>query len=588
MIDPLVSLAFSVQSNKGVYALLLGSGVSRSAQIPTSREIVLDLIEKMAILEGKDCKPDPFAWYQAEYEDDPEYSKLLGQIVYSAPERRELLRPYFEPTEEERDEGLKLSTEAHQAIANLVARGYIRVIITTNFDRLLENALGNKGRAPIVINTEEIAKSAFPLITHPTGCIIVKVNGDYLDPTTKNTADELKHYPEPIERLLDRIFDEFGLIVCGWSGDSDVALRAALERCSNHRYTTYWTDIREPKGEASNLISLRQGKFIHIQNADRFFGELADNVFALEEYSKLHPLSAPVLVSRVKKYLRDEHCDIRLSDLVNQEVEKLYAELSDKEKFPVKDISKNKIEDELRRQVQLYESFTENVLAMMITGCRWGKKSQENLWISCLERIANPPGENQWIPELLHLKSYPVLLLLYGGGVVSIATENYELFSALLEKPKVRVHGEDVPLVKFITEFVIEAESTQKWLPGIEHLRKPFLSNYLYEILREPLKEFLPQETRYQKSFDRFEYLFALVNTYLEDNGFGPIGCFAFRLKHEHREVSIMEEIGSEASEAGDNWPPLKAGLFRGDFEKFNSIKQKFDEYIKETIKHGG
>ncbi len=590
MIDPKLSLAISVQSNKGVYALLLGSGVSRSAQIPTGREIIWDLIGKLAKLEGGDCEPDRAAWYKDKYEEYPDYSKLLSQVVYSASERRELLRPYFEPTEEEQEEGLKLSTEAHQAIANLVESGYIRVIITTNFDRLLENALGNKGRAPIVINTEEIAKSALPLITHPTGCIIVKVNGDYLDPQTKNTADELKKYPEPIERLLDRIFDEFGLIVCGWSGDSDIALRAALKRCSNHRYTTYWTDIREPKGEAGNLISLRQGKFIHIKNADRFFGELADNVFALEEYSKPHPLDSPVLAYRVKKYLRDDRCDIRLHDLMHQEVEELYAELSDEEKFPVCGISNNGHKDEFRRHVKHYEYITKPVLAMMITGCRWGKKLHEDHWIHCLERIANPSGKRNGIPVSTNLRLYPALLLLYGGGIISIATENYELFSALLNKPKVRsVHGEDVPLVKSLyTESVIEKESTQKWLPGMEHERKPVFSNYLYKILREPLKDFLPQDTRYQKCFDRFEYLFALVNTSLEDDAYGPIGCFAFRHKNEHREVSIMQEIGDEASVLGDNWPLLKAGLFKGDVKEFNSAKQKFDKHINDFIRRGG
>ena len=33
--DPVTRLAFSVQQNPGVYALLLGSGVSFSSQIPT-------------------------------------------------------------------------------------------------------------------------------------------------------------------------------------------------------------------------------------------------------------------------------------------------------------------------------------------------------------------------------------------------------------------------------------------------------------------------------------------------------------------------------------------------------------------------
>ena len=46
--DILLKLAFSVQQNSGVYALLIGSGVSRSAGIPTGWEITLDLIKRYA------------------------------------------------------------------------------------------------------------------------------------------------------------------------------------------------------------------------------------------------------------------------------------------------------------------------------------------------------------------------------------------------------------------------------------------------------------------------------------------------------------------------------------------------------------
>ena len=52
IIDPITSLAFSVYENKGVYALLLGSGVSRSAFIPTGWEITLDLVRRVAKLIG--------------------------------------------------------------------------------------------------------------------------------------------------------------------------------------------------------------------------------------------------------------------------------------------------------------------------------------------------------------------------------------------------------------------------------------------------------------------------------------------------------------------------------------------------------
>jgi hypothetical protein len=73
MIDPFLNLAFSVFSSKGVYALLLGSGVSRASGVPTGWEILEDLMRKLAHLEGE-LPPDPAAWYRGRYHADPDYS----------------------------------------------------------------------------------------------------------------------------------------------------------------------------------------------------------------------------------------------------------------------------------------------------------------------------------------------------------------------------------------------------------------------------------------------------------------------------------------------------------------------------------
>ncbi len=59
MIDPMVSLAFAVYSNKGAYALLLGSGLSRAFGIPTGWKVVLDLTRKVANLQGEECERSP-------------------------------------------------------------------------------------------------------------------------------------------------------------------------------------------------------------------------------------------------------------------------------------------------------------------------------------------------------------------------------------------------------------------------------------------------------------------------------------------------------------------------------------------------
>src|SRR5439155_12342944 len=118
-------------------------------------------------------------------------------------------------TEDERAQDLKMPTPAHRAIAELAKDGYLRLIITTNFDRLLEKAMEEIGLTPTVITTADQIAGAIPL-PH-AGITIIKLHGDYLDTRIKNTAKELARYNPKLSALLDRILDEYGLIICGWS-----------------------------------------------------------------------------------------------------------------------------------------------------------------------------------------------------------------------------------------------------------------------------------------------------------------------------------------------------------------------------------
>jgi hypothetical protein len=81
----------------------------------------------------------------------------------------------------------------------------------------MEQALVDLGIQPMVVSSGDSARGALPL-AH-SRCTVIKVNGDYLDARLKNTAGELASYEFEMERLLDQVFDEYGLIVCGWSAD---------------------------------------------------------------------------------------------------------------------------------------------------------------------------------------------------------------------------------------------------------------------------------------------------------------------------------------------------------------------------------
>src|SRR3981081_503142 len=75
--DPLTQLAFSMFENKGVYALLLGSGLSRAAEIPTGWEITLDLVRRIALGQRVEDQTDWAEWYRKTAGKEPNYSTLL-------------------------------------------------------------------------------------------------------------------------------------------------------------------------------------------------------------------------------------------------------------------------------------------------------------------------------------------------------------------------------------------------------------------------------------------------------------------------------------------------------------------------------
>jgi hypothetical protein len=57
--------------------------------------------------------------------------------------------------------------------------------------------------------------------------LVIKLHGDYRDTRIRNTTPELETYEAEMDDLLDRIFDEYGLIICGWCAAWDGGILAS-------------------------------------------------------------------------------------------------------------------------------------------------------------------------------------------------------------------------------------------------------------------------------------------------------------------------------------------------------------------------
>ena len=583
MIDPMISLSFSVHSNKGVFALLLGSGVSTAAGIPTGWQIIMDMISKIADQMKVRCEPDPERWYRDTFGADPNYSELLACIAKTATERNQFLKHYIEPTEEESRENRKTPSDAHRAIADLVSRGYVKVIITTNFDRLLEISLQNVGISPTVIDTSDAIKGALPLTF--AKCTIVKVHGDYLDTRIKNTPDELNKYSSELNSLLDRIFDEFGLIVCGWSAEWDFALRDALKRCSSRRFSTYWCTRGKPTDPARDLIEFRQANQIQIKDADSFFQELSAQVFALETFAEEHPLSPKIAVSRLKNFLSEERFRIRAHDFVMQETNKLYSQISEEHLS----LNRQYDETEFLSRVKQYDLLTVNLRNMFAVGSYWGNEGHRDLWLNSLERVANP--QEKWkIGDVFFAKLalYPSLILLYAAGMGSVASRKWSLLAQLLNEAHCTLCNQRLTMARGVNITEVMGQWA-KYLPNYGS-SPTSLSDHLHDLLRDSFREIIPDDSRYSDCFDLFEYLSAVTASYyyepekLADVGYGPVGRFGWRFRNDPKPLLVRDRIENKIREG---LPFVKLNPFLS-VQSFRVYKDGLDEFVEKVAQSEG
>jgi hypothetical protein len=507
-VDPILPLALAVHNGKGIYALLLGSGISQAAGVPTGWQIVSELVEKLRKLNGDEAVSESAEeWYRRTYKAELNYSDILRRLTQTGAERLQLLRQFFEPTEDERSEGIKLPTAAHRAIAKLVAKGYVRVIITTNFDRLLEQALSAEGVEATVISTTDSIRGAVPLAHSP--CTIVKIHGDYLDARLRNTEGELSKYEAEFDRLLDAIFDQYGLVVCGWSADWDIALRAALERCSTRRYGTYWAIRGEPKAHAQKLTNLRRAITLTIQDADAFFSKLQETVQAVADSTLTDPISARVAVARVKRYLSPPEDRIRLNDAIVSEADRAEAAIRALA-TPGATVPGQGNGTAFLHQ---YEKALESLLPMLACVARWGNESDYDLITDVIRQIAHFSDDATKSSYTLwrQMGRYPAMVLFYGVCLAAAAKSDRRLINKLLRvKLRASQHEAEEYLSAVLAPYFMWSPNEQRGLmAGREKEHSP-LNNHLYELMQRELKTYFRGSDAFDKTFDWFEYLVAI------------------------------------------------------------------------------
>ncbi|WP_052947768.1 SIR2 family protein [Aneurinibacillus tyrosinisolvens] len=579
MLNNELSLAYSIHTNPGIYAVLLGSGVSFSAGIKTGWGIVLDMCRQLAALEGVSnlTEAEAESWYREKYEEEPRYDDLLERLGKTPDERQAILNKYFIPTEEEIEEGIKQPTAAHRSIAELVKKGYIKMILTTNFDRLMERALTDIGVDYDVAWNDDGFAGMRPYVH--SKCTIIKLHGDFKDTRIKNTREELEVYSERQNQLLHRIFDEFGLIVAGWSGVWDEALKAAMLRTVSRRYSWYWLSRGEVQPEAQDITQHRSANVIQIDGADQIFTKLVHQVEALESMTTQNPLNPEIGRAMVKKMLRTNDF-IGLHDLLKEEADQVISFINS---VPTDTYDRANSAEFFRRLMKQYYTKSETLLHMVAAVCYF---AEDKKYFDLVKKIIESLyiRKSGGYTSLINLAKLPTLLVMYTTGIASYASGNLKGFYTVIVEPKsterLDIGRERLLFQAYAIEVFREVpkQSFTHALPDREvfTLQNRELNDWLENVFRPYFTG-----TAYQVTFDTFEFLYSFAYINEDKRNWAPPGCFLWRSASHHH---IRDYVKSLVSQGENHALSQVLNLGREDVDVNLKIYSDFLQRVSQQL----
>ena len=239
--------------NEPPYVLLLGAGASLASGASSMERIIDRVLEQVGAISARDVTFE---------EKLGEFYRCLDE--QSASERYQLLAPHFQNLE---------PSIGYRQLAQLIKAGYLDVVLSTNLDLLLEDALRETGASEqevkkLVCGETEEAQLAQALEFVSPQIKLVKLHGDLNAHQFAFTEAEIVAFSPTIERSLAHFLERRpDLIVAGHSlRDPD------LNRCLESSIGALWYANPNPvlpsgvaaqmaRSKRTRIISGEEGKF---------------------------------------------------------------------------------------------------------------------------------------------------------------------------------------------------------------------------------------------------------------------------------------------------------------------------------------
>jgi hypothetical protein len=210
-------------------------------------------------------------------------------------------------------------------------------------------------------------------------------------------------------------------------------------------------------------------------------------------------------------------------------------------------------------------------------GLYFEKERESNVWIEAITIVANAVGDqraglNWWID----LSAYPGIVAFYAGGLGATGGRQYGNLRALFLDAEFFKNGADSH--RLSSQVWEKKDSLNSQFNRMVHKRQLHtpVSLHLETSLRSSMKRFCELDIVYQRTFDKFEVLWAMWE-FLRV-GSAPIGSFMWRQRDSQ---SVLSEIRTDIRRGEGRACALSNELFNLDIAELDKALVGFDELVE-------
>jgi len=189
----------------------------------------------------------------------------------------------------------------------------------------------------------------------------------------------------------------------------------------------------------------------------------------------------------------------------------------------------------------------------------------------------------------IELKAYPAILAFYAAGLGAMSANRHRLIKRLFAQT---LPHNGISAVRSLLPLIALPETLRVniWTAVYSaNNRVTPVSEHLFNLMKEDLREFAGSIEDFEWLFDQFEILCALSYVdasiaFDEDPSAAerwfPVGRFSRHKSYYDERIKGVDNWVTQAATERDNWPPIAAGMFSGDYNRFSKLLAAFKNWF--------